>query len=188
MDVAFVSSNPGKVREVRAVLGEFGIRVRSLRRELAEPQADLLEDVVRAKLDALSSRRGLQLVEDSGLFLEGLGGFPGVYSAYVYRLWGGDEGFRPILELLRHRSRRAVFRTVAGLRSGKRRRLFRGECRGTIASGPRGRNGFGFDPIFIPDGYRQTFGELAPETKLAISHRGRAIHAVGAYIARDHSE
>ena len=183
MDLAFVTSNPGKIREARAILAPMGIRVRPVRRTLPEPQAERLETVVAAKLAALRPSRRPQLVEDSGLFLPALGGFPGVYSAYVYDLWGRGRSFAPIFDLLRKRSRVAVFRTVAGVRIGRRDHLFVGECRGRIAPRPAGANGFGFDPIFIPAGYHQTFGQLDPDVKLRISHRGRAIRAAGRFLA-----
>jgi XTP/dITP diphosphohydrolase len=127
---------------------------------------------------------GFQLVEDSGLFLDGLSGFPGVYSAYIYRIWKFEE----ILELLRHRSRTATFRTVAGVQRGSRRAYFVGECRGSIARAPRGSHGFGFDPIFVPQRSRRTFAELEPVEKLRISHRGKALHAVGEYLRRQNSK
>lgn len=178
MDLDFLTSNPGKIAEARGIFEPLGIRVRPVRRVLPEPQADDLESVVRAKLAAVPPNGRYQLVEDSGLFLDGLGGFPGVYSAYIYRIWKFEE----ILELLRDRPRTAVFRTVAGLQKGRRRRLFVGECRGSISRAPRGTGGFGFDPIFVPTGSRRTFAELAPAEKWAISHRGRALRAVGQYL------
>ncbi|MGD0250842.1 MAG: non-canonical purine NTP pyrophosphatase, partial [Thermoplasmata archaeon] len=115
-EVTFVSTNPGKVREVRSVLRPFGLRTRWIRRELPEPQADTLAEVVRSKLAAVADLPGYVLVEDSGLFIPSLGGFPGVYSAHFLRLWKFD----PIFELLRHRDRRACFRTVAGVQKGRR--------------------------------------------------------------------
>jgi XTP/dITP diphosphohydrolase len=177
--VTFVSSNPGKAREVREVLGEFGVEVRWRRRELPEPQADDLETVVRAKLAAAPPIPGWVLVEDSGLFVPSLGGFPGVYSAHFLRIWR----FGPMLELLRRRDRAAYFRTVAGLRRGARTLTFSGEVHGSIAPAPRGRHGFGFDPIFVPDGWTRTFGEVEAPLKDAISHRARAIRGVGRFLA-----
>jgi XTP/dITP diphosphohydrolase len=179
MDLSFVTTNPGKLREARAILAPFGVRIRPQVRKLPEPQADTLREVVRAKLAALPSRKGYQMVEDSGLFLTGLGGFPGVYSSYIYRTWSFD----PILELLESRSREAVFRTVAGLRWGPHTRLFEGACPGRIAPRPRGAKGFGFDPIFVPEGSPRTFGEMSLGEKWKISHRGRALQAVGRFLA-----
>ena len=179
-DVTFVSSNPGKWPEVRDLLARDGVGCRWARRVLSEPQAESLEEVVRAKLDAVTGVRGYVLVEDSGLFIPSLGGFPGVYSAHFLKLWG----FGPVYELLRHRDRAASFRTVAGLRSGRRHWTFAGEVRGRIAPRPAGTNGFGYDPIFIPDGWKRTFAQATADEKNAVSHRARAIRKVGRFLAR----
>lgn len=173
MDVTFVSSNAGKAREVRGLLAERGIRVRWLRRRLPEPQADSLEEVVRAKLASVRDLRGTVLVEDAGLFIPALSGFPGVYSAHIYGIWR----FGPILELLRHRDRAAEFRAVAAVRHRGKVRLFFGEVRGSIARRPRGGHGFGFDPIFVPEGERRTFAEMPAADKARCSHRARAVAA-----------
>ena len=183
IEVTFVSTNPGKVREVREVLAHYGVRVRWVRRPLPELQSDSLEEVALHKLRASGARRGYTLVEDSGLFVRSLADFPGVYSAHFLKIWG----FRPIFELLRGRNRSASFRTVAVLGHGRERRVFHGEVRGTIATDARGSNGFGYDPIFVPRGYSRTFGELPSDVKNALSHRARALHEVGAYLARRES-
>ena len=181
MDVGFVSSNPGKFREVRDLLAPFGLHTRWVRRTLPEPQADRLETVVRSKLAALPDDGRTYLVEDSGLFLEGLHGFPGVYSAYVYR----TIGLAGLLRLLEGRSRNAVFRTVAGVRLGGRSWCVSGLSRGTIAPSLRGRGGFGYDPIFVPEGSARTFAEMPGPEKNRRSHRGAAIRRAGARLARE---
>ena len=179
MDLTFVTTNAGKLREVRAILAEYGLTVRWSRRALGEVQSDRLEEVVRCKLDGTSGIEGFVLVEDSGLFLSGLGGFPGVYSAFVY----DTIGLQGVLRLLRGRSRQAAFRTVAGLQHGRRRWTFRGETEGRIAVRPRGRDGFGYDPIFIPAGDRHTFAEMSLDEKNRASHRAQALRRVGAFLA-----
>jgi XTP/dITP diphosphohydrolase len=173
--VTFVSTNPGKVREVREILAPYGLRVRWKRRELPEPQADRVETVVQGKLDAVADVPGPVMVEDSGLFIPALGGFPGVYSAHILRIWK----FTPILELMRTRPRDAYYRSVVGVARGRRRWAFSGEVAGSIARRPVGTGGFGFDPIFVPSGWRRTFAEGTAEEKNAISHRGRAVRQVG---------
>jgi len=179
VEVAFVTTNPGKFREAQAILGQRGVRVRWLRRSLHEPQSDDLAEVARSKANDVRGVRGYVLVEDSGLFIPSLRGFPGVYSAHFLRIWG----FPPILELLRHRRRAAVFRSVAVLRRGKSSRTFVGEVEGTIARRPSGHQGFGYDPIFVPKGYRATFASLPGSVKNAISHRSRALDQVGAFLS-----
>lgn len=178
--VTFVSTNAGKFREVRAVLRPFGVSATWRRRLLPEPQANDLATVVRAKLAAAADVPGTVLVEDSGLFVPSLRGFPGVYSAHFLAVWR----FGPLLELLERRPRQAYFRTVAALRHRGETRTFAGEVHGTIARRAKGRHGFGYDPIFVPTGWSRTFGEVPPEAKNAISHRARAVRKVGAYLAR----
>jgi XTP/dITP diphosphohydrolase len=178
-DVTFVSTNPGKSREVEAILAPYGITVHWRRTELPEPQADRLEDVVAAKLDAVRSVRGYAMVEDSGLFIPSLGGFPGVYSAHFLKLWK----FGPILELLRTRPRGAYFRSVVGLRRGAKRWVFAGEVVGAIADRPSGGGGFGYDPIFVPAGDTRTVAEIGDEWKRRNSHRARAAQALADAIA-----
>jgi len=182
--VKFATRNPGKLREVREILAPFGWTVDPLPKRFVEPQAEDLREVVRAKLAAVRDVPGWVLVEDSGLFLPGLGGFPGVYSAYVAQLWGGSRAFRPLLRALQGAPRTAIFRTVAGVSTGGRDRLFVGEIRGTIARQPQGSGGFGYDPIFCPDGERRTFAQMSAEEKNRFSHRGRALRKVGRFLAR----
>jgi XTP/dITP diphosphohydrolase len=173
--VAFYTSNAGKFEEVRAFLRPLGFSLRWVRGELLEPQADTLERVVEVKLGQVRPREGeMALVEDAGLFVPALGGFPGVYSAYVYRTLG-TEG---LLRLVAGRPRRAEFRAVAGVRVGSRNLLRAGTVRGSLARLPRGDGGFGFDPIFLPLGERRTFAELPREEKVRRSHRTRAIEGI----------
>jgi len=180
VDVAFVSTSEGKFREAREVLRPYGVRLRWVRRSLVEPQADDLAEVARAKAASVRGLRGYVLVEDSGLFVPSLGGFPGVYSAHFLRIWG----FPPLLELLRRRPRGAVFRCVAALRRGRSVRTFVGEVEGSIARKASGEHGFGYDPLFVPRGYRSTFAELPASVKNALSHRGRAMGQVGGFLRR----
>lgn len=169
--IAFVTSNPNKLAEVREIVRPFGLEVRWVRTDLAEPQSEELATVVRAKLFEAPAHRLPMLVEDSGIFLRGLGGFPGVYSRYVY----DTIGLAGVLKLLRGHPRQAEFRTIAGVRWHGRQRLFLGRTVGTIALRPRGRGGFGYDPIFVPSGGRRSFAELTAEEKNRLSHRGRAV-------------
>jgi XTP/dITP diphosphohydrolase len=181
--VTFVSRNVGKVPEVRAVLGAHGIDVRWKRRQFVEPQAARLEEVVGEKLRSVRGLSGYVLVEDSGLFIPSLKGFPGVYSSHFLEIWG----FGPLLELLRRRPRKAYFRAVAGLRRGREQWTFAGEVHGRIAARAAGTNGFGYDPIFIPDGWSRTFAQAPAGEKDEISHRARAMRQVGEFLERRHA-
>ncbi|OGS51282.1 MAG: non-canonical purine NTP pyrophosphatase, RdgB/HAM1 family [Euryarchaeota archaeon RBG_16_68_12] len=181
--ITFVTTNPGKFREVSARLAPLGVRLRRLDRAYPEVQADRLEDVVRHGARVLSRQlRGEFLIDDSGLFVDALGGFPGVYSAHVYRTIG-PEG---VLALMRGEAHRAArFETVLLLGGlGRPSRVFKGVSAGSIARTSRGRGGFGFDPIFAPEGHRRTFGEMSLGEKNALSHRARAVDALAAHLGR----
>jgi XTP/dITP diphosphohydrolase len=172
--IRFVSTNPGKFREVEEILRSFGMPVSWDRRSLPEPQADSLEEVVVGKIQGLPKDPRCLLLEDSGLFIDALGGFPGVYSAYAYR----TLGLAGILRALDKQPRTATFRTVAAVRWGRRVWTAPGAVRGSIAAAPRGSEGFGYDPIFVPSGERRTFAQMPPASKDRRSHRGRAVRAV----------
>jgi XTP/dITP diphosphohydrolase len=180
IEVTVVTSNRGKFTEIHEILSARGWTVHWSRRNLPEPQADTLEEVVHAKLDAVGPTRGWVLVEDSGFFVDALNGFPGVYSAYALR----TLGLRPLIAWVEGRRRGAVFRTVAGIRHGSRRWIAEGEVAGSVARSPRGSHGFGFDPIFIPRGSRRTYGQSTSAEKGRTSHRSRAILALALQIER----
>ena len=181
--ITFVTTNPGKFREVSAKLAPLGIRLARRDRAYPELQADRLEDVVRYAAGIVANEvRGEFLIDDSGLFVEALGGFPGVYSSYVYRTVGPAG----VLRLLHGRKERtARFETIFLLsKRGRRPQVFRGECEGTIARAAKGHGGFGFDPIFVPRGARRTFGEMSLAEKNAVSHRARAAEALARHLRR----
>ncbi len=194
MNILFATANPGKLREVRGRLEPLGHSVELLSSRapdatLIEPQADDLRIVCEAKLaQALThvQRIGLAaeavdavLVEDAGLFIDSLGGFPGVYSAFVH----GTVGLTGVLRLMRPfeaSERTAAFRCVIGLATDAGVSLHEGECTGRITEMERGAGGFGYDPIFVPDGVDSTFAEMSDEEKMSMSHRGRALDALQA--------
>ncbi len=181
--ITFVTTNPGKFREVSAKLAPLGVRLKRVDRTYPEVQADRLEDVVRYAAGIVARHvHGKFLIDDSGLFVDALGGFPGVYSSYVYR----TIGCQGVLDLMRRTSNRtAHFETVFFLGGrGRRPHVFRGVCEGTIARSMRGVGGFGFDPIFVPRGRRRTFGEMRLAEKNALSHRARAVEALAAHLRR----
>jgi XTP/dITP diphosphohydrolase len=177
--IAFVTTNEGKFREVSAVLAEAGLRIVHEDRSYPEIQADRLEKVVRFAATVLDDQiKGDYLIDDSGMFLDAYGGFPGVYSSYVHKRLGCPGILRLLAE---GTSRAATFETVFLLRQGGAHEVFHGECRGTIAVSERGSGGFGFDPIFIPDGAGKTFAEMSLAEKNRFSHRARAVAALLAH-------
>jgi XTP/dITP diphosphohydrolase len=178
--IAFVTTNEGKFREVSEKLLEVGVKLVREDRTYPEIQADRLEKVVRFAATVLDDQiRGDYLIDDSGLFIDHFGGFPGVYSSYVYKRLGGAG----ILKLLAGvRDRGATFETVFLLRRRGDHDVFHGACRGTIADAERGQGGFGFDPIFIPEGHADTFAEMTVSEKNRVSHRARAVDALLAHL------
>ena len=138
-----------------------------------EIQADTLEQVVEYGLNDLQSRvNGNWLIDDSGLFIESLNSFPGVYSAYVYKTIGYDG----ILSLMKNKeNRKAYFKSCMGLVINNRKIVVEGICEGQIIHEPQGEMGFGYDPIFSPEGYEKTFSEMKTDEKNIMSHRSRAL-------------
>lgn len=173
MKVLFATGNPGKLREVQAKFAPLSFEVEQLADEYPEIQADTLEEVVQNGLKWLYERHKLPIIiDDSGLFIEALAGFPGVYSAYVFKTLG-CEGILKQMEYIDNR--RAEFRCCAGYVNAQGQIFLKtGNSQGSIIHEKRGSGGFGYDPIFMPDEFSQTFAELDMESKNQISHRGRA--------------
>lgn len=146
--------------------------------EVEEDGATFEENAIK-KAVTLARATGLwALADDSGLEVEALGGIPGVHSArYAGEPIKYSANNKKLLDALRGESnRRARFRTVIALASPSgETRTVEGVCEGVITEKPRGRKGFGYDPIFQPDGYSLTFGEMDPEEKNRISHRAKAL-------------
>lgn len=169
--VRYATSNAGKAREATAYLGET---VEAVDIEYLEPQADDITEIAamgaREAFDALDGDEPV-IVDDAGLFIDALDGFPGPYSAYVEDTLGIER----VATLALAESRvSASFRAVIAFTDGDIVETFEGRCRGTIVS-PRGDGGFGYDPIF--EHGERTFAEMSVEEKNAISHRGRALEA-----------
>ena len=187
----FLTGNPGKLSEAEELLGPLGIHVQSFQidgqiPDVIEPQSESLTTVALAKIaqgvELLAAADRLQemlLVEDTGLFIDALPDFPGVYSSHVLK----SLGCQGILKLLDD-NRGARFMTTAALWTGEAVEVFVGTCQGKIATEIRGEDGFGYDPIFVPNDTKdeRTFAEMTADEKSAISHRGRALQALYEYI------
>jgi len=175
----FVTTNEKKFREVSHILEGRGIAIERLDRNYPEVQADTLEEVVRHGLDVLGKTLDDIVIDDSGMFIEALRGFPGVYSSHAFR----TIGVAGILGLLQGVTNRAArFETVIGLRRRGQNHIVKGACRGAISDGARGPGSFGFDPIFVPEGQTRTFAEMTADEKNAVSHRGNAARALAALL------
>ena len=170
--VRFMTENLDKFREARSILGSQGIEIRQLKRAKVEIQGSSLERIARHAIRSASVKHaGLLLVEDSGLFIDALRGFPGPFSSYVYK----TIGLKGILGLMEGQRRRAYFQTSIAVGSASLRpRTFTGIVRGSISRKIIGSNGFGYDPIFVPEGFDETFGQTSQEFKNKNSHRARA--------------
>ena len=183
------SHNPGKVWEIKELIAPYGFdAVSAGDLNLAEPEETETTFEGNARLKALAAAKGAglpALADDSGLEVEALGGAPGIYSA---RWAGPGKDFALAMQLVHDALAekgawdglppRANFISVLCLAwpTGENR-LFEGRVYGTLRWPPRGGNGFGYDPMFVPDGERLTFGEMEPAAKYAISHRTRAFEA-----------
>lgn len=165
----FVSSNHDKFKEVRRILGGMNIGISYHEAVLTEIQSDSLERIALAKAAAARDvAGGAVLVEDDGLFIESLNGFPGPYSSYVFDTIG-NAGMLALVQ----GDRRAHFRSVVAYADDSKIRIFKGEVRGRIADAACG-SGWGYDPIFAPDGADGTFAQA---DKDLFSHRGAALSA-----------
>ena len=189
IELVVATRNRHKTHEIQYILGP-GFKVRDLgaHPDISEIRESGTSFEENAKLKALAASRQLPALvigDDSGLEVDALGGAPGIYSA---RYAGANATARDKIDKLLHElervratddRRRARFRCVAALaRNANLLETFEGIVEGTIANEMRGDYGFGYDPIFIPEGFEQTFGELPKDVKNAISHRAKAIRAL----------
>jgi len=171
----FITSNRHKYEEIQRMTH---LQIEQKRLDYPEIQAETLEAVAEFGIDfCFSVVRAPCFIEDSGLFIEALSGFPGVYSSHVFKTIG-CEG---ILALL-HEVRTAYFKSVIAYRTGNETNLFIGETKGEIAEARKGEKGFGFDPIFIPEGESRTFAQMDIEEKNLYSHRGKAFKTFIKYL------
>lgn len=175
------TSNEGKFREMRRMLEPLGHTV--IKEDLPYPeiQADTLREVVQFGIQWIldNDRRPWMddpehgfLIDDSGIFIKSLKDFPGVYSKHTYYTIG-KSGILSLLEGIELRD--ACFKTVLLFFTNGSWYFFLGESPGTITTEERGTHGFGYDPIFLPDGSDQTFTEMDTDEKNAYSHRGKAM-------------
>ena len=177
--------NPHKLREIRTILGDpFEVSDLSILPTMHEVEETGTSFEENAELKAVAASQlfeGWVIADDSGLEVDALGGAPGIYSArYAGDAASDSENNTLLLKNLKkvpEQERRARFRCVIVLaRAGRKLAAFSGVVEGLIASCVRGVEGFGYDPLFMPDGFSQTFGELPVATKNRLSHRGRALN------------
>jgi len=168
-NVFFASSNQNKFKEIKNITSKFGLKIKFLKTTLQEIQADSLEKIARHKaMEAFSICLKPVIVEDAGLFITSLNGFPGPYSSFVFKTIGN----KGILQLM-SKSRSASFRSIIAYCEKKDDiHLFSADVKGTISQKEHGLR-WGFDPIFIPQGRDKTYSQLADKNQ--ISHRYLAL-------------
>ncbi len=188
MEICFATRNAHKVKEVQALLGP-DIRLLSLDdigcQESLPETGDTLEANARQKADFVWQHYGVPcFADDTGLEVAALQGAPGVYSAR-FAGEGATDAANVALLLERMAAttlRKAQFRTVIVLIWADAYYYFEGQVQGTILHREQGTAGFGYDPVFVPEGHTQTFAEMSQANKNAISHRGKAVAALVAFL------
>ncbi len=173
------TSSDHKYEEAREVLAEFGVELMRLSIDRVEIQADDPELIAEYSLRVLDVDVPI-LIEDAGLYIDKYFGFPGPYSSYALRTID-NEGILKLME--GEKERGARYLSAVAFRDGDTSVTFTGEVVGRIAEEMRGTNGFGYDPIFMPDeGDGRTFGEMSAAEKARISHRARAFRKLGEWL------
>ena len=167
-DLYFVSSNYHKYQEAKRILHSFGINLGFFKRELEEIQSSSLKEIAAKKaLQAFQKYKKQIIVEDDGLFIDSLSGFPGPYSSFVFKTIGN----KGILQLLKQ-NRKAKFVSIISFCDHKNSKSFEAKIDGTISKKQSGQ-GWGYDPIFMPKNSKQTFADLSNKNEL--SHRYKAL-------------
>ena len=182
--IVFATRNPGKVREIAQLLaGHFevvGLNEIGCKEDIPETAPTIQGNAIQ-KAEYVKAHYGVEcFADDTGLEVDALGGAPGVDTAfYAGPAKDADANMAKLLGALEGRSERgAQFRTVIALTSPAGTRTFEGICRGRIANNRSGAEGFGYDPVFEPEGVGRTFAEMDAASKNAISHRGKAVRAM----------
>jgi len=183
-EVFFATSNRGKFMEVEALASQFGLKVRMAPLKPLEIQHENLAEVAKhAVRQVLRRLKAPVFVEDAGLFIEALNGFPGPYSSYVYK----TLGVKGVLKLLEGNSNRKAYflSAIAFAKPRLKVKVFLGRSDGVIGWEAKGESGFGFDPIFHPEGLRQTFAEMGLKDKNRYSHRAKAFRKLAEWLLRN---
>ena len=181
--IYFITGNKGKVLEAEKKFSTVDIEIVQKNICYPELQADKLEDVAGFGVKYIQKRfKEPFILEDAGLFINALNGFPGVYSAYIFHSIGCN-GILKLLNGLDTKKRKACFRSVFAYgRANEKPKFFIGECLGKISNYKLGDHGFGYDPIFIPNGDTRTFAQMETNEKNSYSHRGKSLEKLAAFL------
>ena len=188
--IIFATGNPHKIREVNQLLnGQLtvaGLKDIGCREDIPETSPAIEGNALQKARYVFEKYGANCFSEDTGLEIPALNGEPGVRSArYAGEAKNADANMQLVLKKLAgEKDRRARFKTVIALILNGKEYLFEGICNGTIREQPSGSGGFGYDPIFQPDGFDRTFAEMPPEEKNKISHRGRAVRKLVAFLTQ----
>lgn len=190
MDLCFATNNPGKLKEIKA-LAEPRFRILSLadigcREELPENQDTLEGNALEKASYVYNKYRVNCFADDTGLEVSALNGAPGVYSArYAGPSCSPEDNMNLLLEKMKGAAdRTAVFRTCIALILDDKTHIFNGTVKGEILTEKSGSQGFGYDPIFKPEGFPGSFAEMSLEEKNKISHRGRAVESLMEFLRK----
>ncbi len=188
MQLLIASQNDNKIQEIRAIFPQWkieGISTDLFPGELKEEGETLEQNAIQKMRQVFAKTRLNCFADDTGLEVEALNGEPGVDSAY----YAGNRNSQANMDLLlknlgSYSNRSAQFRTVIALNWKGEEHLFEGVCKGTIAEEKMGNDGFGYDPIFIPEGEDKSFAQMSMEEKNALSHRARAIKKLNEFLSK----
>jgi XTP/dITP diphosphohydrolase len=189
--LVFATNNANKVIEIRSILPKnftiLSLQEAGIFVDIPEPYDTLVENAIE-KTRFIYQLKGINsFAEDTGLEVEALGGAPGVHSA---RYAGEERSFEKnidklLAQLAGSKERSARFTTVICLWINGKHNIFEGSCKGTIIAERRGQYGFGYDPVFIPDGARKTFAEMSLQEKNLFSHRKKATQQLVSYLQKN---
>ncbi|MCX6322568.1 MAG: RdgB/HAM1 family non-canonical purine NTP pyrophosphatase [Bacteroidia bacterium] len=188
MTIVFASNNEHKIREIKNILGNsftlLSLSDINMKEDITEDEP-LLEGNALSKARYIHNATGMNVfADDTGLETDALNGLPGVHSArFAGESKDPSANIEKVLSLLGStENRKAKFRTVIALIFEKKEYLFEGIVTGTIISEKRGKEGFGYDPVFIPDGKKHTFAEMELDEKNTVSHRARAFEKLKEFL------
>ena len=181
MKIVFATANPNKLKEIQELIGSkheiISLRELDFHDDIPE-DFETLEENAHQKADTIFQKFGLpSFADDTGLEIEALDGRPGVYSArYAGPACSPEDNMAKVLkELEGVENRNAKFRTVIAFKTERDTHYFEGEVLGQISTEKMGEKGFGYDPIFVPNGFKNSFAQMTSQEKNDISHRGRAV-------------
>ncbi len=174
-NIVLVTQNEHKLAELTPLCEEYNVPFETTTLEKLEIRSDSVEEIANAAAKHAFVTLGRPVVlDDTGFFVSALNDFPGAYAAFVLKA----IGYQGILKLLDGvKDRTAKFVTAVGFCDGTHLKTFVGEMRGTVSDRPSGSEGFGYAPIFIPEGYSETYADLTFSEKVSISHRTKAFRS-----------